>query len=84
MEMGIYEAKTHFADVIERVSRGERITITKRGKPVVELRAVEDTQDRSAIEAAMARLDERRRNRPKNRKPITVAEIVAAKNEGRR
>jgi prevent-host-death family protein len=83
MEMGVYEAKTHFADLIERASRGERITITKRGKPVAELRPV-GGRDNTALEVAMAKLEALRRNRPKGRKPITVAEIIAAKNEGRR
>jgi prevent-host-death family protein len=32
--MGVYEAKTHFASVIERVLAGEIITITKHGHPV--------------------------------------------------
>jgi prevent-host-death family protein len=33
-EVGTYEAKTHFARIIERVSRGERITILRHGVPV--------------------------------------------------
>ena len=32
--MGAYEAKGHFSQLLERVARGEQITITKRGKPV--------------------------------------------------
>jgi prevent-host-death family protein len=34
MDVGAYEAKTHFADLLERVEKGERITITKHGRPV--------------------------------------------------
>ena len=35
MEMiGAYEAKTHLPKLLERVSKGERITITKHGVPV--------------------------------------------------
>ena len=32
--IGSYEAKTHLAQLLERVARGERFTITKRGRPV--------------------------------------------------
>jgi hypothetical protein len=31
--IGSYEAKTHLPELLERVARGERIMITKRGKP---------------------------------------------------
>jgi prevent-host-death family protein len=35
--VGAYEAKTHLPKLLERVARGERITITKHGLPVAEL-----------------------------------------------
>ncbi|MDP8990720.1 MAG: type II toxin-antitoxin system prevent-host-death family antitoxin [Acidobacteriota bacterium] len=33
MEMGIFEAKTHLSSLLDRVAKGERITITKHGVP---------------------------------------------------
>lgn len=36
-EVGAYEAKTHLSELLERVSRGERITITRYGAPVAML-----------------------------------------------
>ena len=36
-EVGAYEAKTHLAQLLKRVSRGERITITKHGVAVAML-----------------------------------------------
>lgn len=36
-EIGAYEAKTHLPALLERVARGEQITITKHGKPVARL-----------------------------------------------
>jgi prevent-host-death family protein len=36
-EVGAYEAKTHLPTLLERVQRGEQITITKHGKPVARL-----------------------------------------------
>ena len=35
--VGAYVAKTHLPKLLERVARGERITITKHGLPVAEL-----------------------------------------------
>jgi len=34
---GAYEAKTHLPQLLERVAKGERITITKHGVPVATL-----------------------------------------------
>jgi prevent-host-death family protein len=83
MEAGIYEGKTHFAKLIERAERGETTTITRRGKPVAVI-APAPKADKTALLEAMAKLDALRRSRPAGRKPITVAEIIAAKKEGQR
>ena len=32
--IGIFEAKERLSELLERVERGEQITITKRGRPV--------------------------------------------------
>lgn len=32
--IGAYEAKTHLPELLERVAKGEKITITKHGVPV--------------------------------------------------
>jgi prevent-host-death family protein len=55
--VGSYEAKTHLPRLLERVARGERITITKHGVPVAMLvpPATEDRPDvRAAVEAMKA------------------------------
>ncbi len=36
--VGAYEAKTHLPQLLERVAKGEKITITKHGVPVATLR----------------------------------------------
>ena len=36
-KVGSYEAKTHFARILDEVSRGERISITRKGTPVAML-----------------------------------------------
>jgi prevent-host-death family protein len=35
--IGAYEAKTHLAELLERVAKGEEIIITKHGTPVARL-----------------------------------------------
>ena len=39
--VGSFDAKTHLSEYLDRASRGERITITRRGRPVAELRPVD-------------------------------------------
>ena len=36
-KVGSYQAKTHLAQLLERVVKGEKITITKHGVPVATL-----------------------------------------------
>ncbi len=37
MTVGAYEAKTHLSGLLDRVARGERVTITRHGVPVAVL-----------------------------------------------
>jgi prevent-host-death family protein len=83
MKIGAYEAKTHLPALLDRVARGESITITRRGKPVAELRP-DGGVDPARLQAALERLERLRLARSSARKPITVEEILAAKAEGRR
>ena len=39
--VGVYEAKTHLPKLLERVMRGDRITITKHGVPIAVLQPFE-------------------------------------------
>ena len=41
--VGAYEAKTHLSSLLERVMRGERITITRHGVPVAVLQPPDTT-----------------------------------------
>jgi prevent-host-death family protein len=42
-EIGAFEAKTRLSELLDRVDRGEVYLITKRGRPVAELRPVTPT-----------------------------------------
>jgi prevent-host-death family protein len=39
-EIGAFEAKTRLSELLDRVARGQVYRITKRGKPVAELRPI--------------------------------------------
>lgn len=83
MEVGVYEAKTHLPRLLDRVARGETITITRHGKPVAVLRPVGDA-NAQALDEVTARLAARRRNPPASREPLRTTEILGARDEGRR
>ena len=39
-EIGLFESKTRLSELVQRVLKGERFHITRRGKPVAELRPI--------------------------------------------
>lgn len=51
MQIGAYEAKTHLASLLKRVARGERITITRHGRPIALLVPVTGAGDIAVSEA---------------------------------
>ena len=77
-EVGAYEAKTHLPRLLERVRKGERITITKHGTPVAMLVPVETKTQRTVAET----IEEIRRFRRGHRLDgLTIRELI---DEGRR
>ena len=50
-EIGAFEAKTHLPKLLDRVAQGERIIITRRGKPVAVLMPVEPATSLSPEDA---------------------------------
>jgi prevent-host-death family protein len=56
--IGASEAKTHFAELLERVAGGEEVTITRHGVPVAKLspiqRVATKAERRRAIDAILA------------------------------
>jgi prevent-host-death family protein len=55
--VGAFEAKTHFAKLLERVANGEEIMITKHGTPVARLIPVAGASH-ERIRVTIARLKE--------------------------
>jgi prevent-host-death family protein len=74
-----YEAKTHLPRLLRAAERGETVIITRHGKPVAQLGPVQDRR-REEILAVIERMKRARAKRPR----VTVEEILAARDEGRK
>jgi prevent-host-death family protein len=72
-------AKAHFAELLDQAERGETIVITRHGKEIATLSPCSDHRRRE-IEEAMAAMDAIRAQA----KPVTVAEVLAWRDEGRK
>jgi prevent-host-death family protein len=59
--VGAFEAKTPFPQLLQRVERGEEITITRRGKVVAGLVPAITRPDKDAAVATFRRLRQRAR-----------------------
>ncbi len=44
--IGVFDAKTHLSSLLEQVRQGKSFVITRHGKPVAELRPVEEAGPR--------------------------------------
>jgi prevent-host-death family protein len=77
--IGAFEAKTHLAALLERVAKGEKITITRHGIPAAVLAPVAETRARLSPQEIVEGMRElRKRVKPGK---MSVREMV---NEGRR
>lgn len=77
--IGAYEAKTHLPRLLNRIARGESLTITRHGRPVARLVPVED-DDRERARQAAQRIVERRQRL----KRAPLAELIDSLHEGHR
>jgi prevent-host-death family protein len=75
--VGVYEAKTNLAKLLDRVERGETITITRHGRPVAKLMAV--TEKRMTPAEAVEAIKKARKGRTLG--GISIKELIS---EGRR
>jgi prevent-host-death family protein len=80
-----FEAKTRFGQLLDRVTRGEEIIITRHDKPVARV-VPEGRSGLAEIRQAVSDLRALRKEMAKRRgfKPLTDKEIRTAINEGRR
>ena len=82
VEIGAFEAKTHFSKLLERVRAGEAFTITHRGQPVAVLGPLPEHRDPARSREVLARLRDGARHQSKV--PISTDEILTWRDEGRR
>ncbi|MCY4212239.1 MAG: type II toxin-antitoxin system prevent-host-death family antitoxin [Gammaproteobacteria bacterium] len=76
--VGSYQAKTRLPELLRQVERGERFTITRRGLPIARIIGVEEN-----VEDTQSVIDRIRTSRAR-RPPISVEELIAARDEGRK
>lgn len=76
MKIGAYEAKTHFSALLDRVERGERISITRHGRVVAVLSAPPGAAERTVDEAVAELLELRRGRRLGN--DLSVRDLIDA------
>jgi prevent-host-death family protein len=78
MEIGVFEAKNKLSALLDRVERGEEVTITRNGKPVAKLVAT-GGRDKEKARAAAEWI---RANRKANvLRGVTIKQLIE---EGRR
>ena len=77
--VGRFEAKTHLSALLERVERGEEITITRHGRAVARLVPVKAAPEPAPLTDTVARLKAFRRGRRLG--DLSVRELIE---EGRR
>ncbi|GAB4329121.1 MAG: type II toxin-antitoxin system prevent-host-death family antitoxin [Dehalococcoidia bacterium] len=75
--VGVYEAKTHLARLLDEVEQGETIIVTRHGKPVARLVPMDSS--RRAVEETIAAIREFRKG--KRLDGVTTRELIE---EGRR
>ena len=79
------EAKARFGELLERVTRGEEVVITRHDKPVARM-VPEGGRDLEAVRLGVAALRELQTaigKRTRNKAVLTDADVRAAIDEGR-
>lgn len=83
-EVGAFEAKTHLSELIAAVEAGEIIRITRRGKPVAELRPIADDKALGRA-AALTRAAQMKAGLAGDGvTPFSSDELIAMRDTGRR
>jgi prevent-host-death family protein len=78
--IGTFQAKTHFSQLLDRVARGEEITITKHDLPVARLVPAE-RPSREHVATVFRQMDVLRQSLPKSKDRTALKDLI---NEGRR
>lgn len=82
--VGMFDAKTHFSELVAGAMNGETTVVTKNGRPVAEIAPVK-SDGREGVRAALQRV--RRHGQEilvRNRREVRSDEVKAWIEEGRR
>jgi prevent-host-death family protein len=79
--IGFYEARTHFARLLDQVAKGKKVLITRRGKPAAVLMPPPKEAVRDVREVVKEMLEFRDREGPTLGGKATIPELIG---EGRR
>ena len=82
-KVSAFEAKTHFGELLDRVSKGEEVVITRHDRPVARL-VPEGAQRLDEVRRAVAGLRELQKRIGRRSKPkLSDREVRSAIDEGR-
>lgn len=82
----ISEFKDHASELVAAAEAGEEIVITRHGRPAAKLTCAsgDDCTRRERVDRALDNLARMRDNMRKQGRTVTMDELIAWKNEGRR
>ena len=77
--VGSFEAKTKFAELLDRVASGETITITRHGTAVAQLVPIKAVDEREKQRALIDKIKRWRVGKDRGAKPgSTIADLIKA------
>ena len=77
--IGAYEARTRLSELLREVERGKSFTVTRHGVPVARILGIAEAEH-DDVATVIARIKRARAGRPS----VSLEEIIAARDEGRR
>jgi prevent-host-death family protein len=84
-QIAFHQAKARLSEVLDRVERGEEIVITRHGRPVARIVGTGPGHDVAAARAAAADLLAMRDQlAAEGVRPLTMDELLALRDEGRK
>lgn len=78
--VGVYEARTRWSEMLDRVAKGEEIAITRHGTPIAKL-VPHNGPSKVSVDEALAELREFRRRYKHRLRGLTIKQMIE---EGRR
>jgi prevent-host-death family protein len=84
--VGLFEAKTHFSELVARAEQGEEVIITRHNKPVAKIVPITEVSP-ELVARRMQIFDELQsigRDIANARRPLSIEEILNWRDEGRR